>query len=429
MVLMLRRFCLYGFLKNQQYFEPYLVLYFLQRGLSFFQIGLLVACREVTVNLFEVLSGAVADVWGRRRSMMLSFCAYLASFVLFALAGSLGLLFAAMVLFGIGEAFRTGTHKAMIFSWLRRQGRLDERTRVYGLTRSWSKLGSALAVVIGTIFVLAGDDYVWLFWLSALPYVLGLVNFVSYPRWLDRPGAARESGGVWNHLLASFRQAFGNRRTRRLLFESMGFEGVFRASKDYLQPVLKAAALSLVVLWPQLEDLGQRQRAALLVGPVYLLLFLLSAFASRRAHHLVERLGGEDRAARGVWAVTAGSYAALTAALALVWMPLAIAAFVLLYLLQNLWRPLLISRVYAGCPEALGATVLSIENQGKTVATMVLAPLLGAAVDWARGVSRASGLWPVGMAGMLVAGWFLLHRGRTAGGGGIAQGSTETGSL
>ena len=141
---MLFRFSLYGFLKNQRYFEPFLILVFLEKGLSFFEIGLLIAFREVTVNLLEIPSGAIADVWGRRRSMILSFCAYIASFVIFGLARGVPPLFAAMFLFAIGEAFRTGTHKAMIFTWLSLEGRADERTRVYGYTRSWSKYGSAL---------------------------------------------------------------------------------------------------------------------------------------------------------------------------------------------------------------------------------------------------------------------------------------------
>ena len=37
---MLFRFSLYGFLKNQTYFEPFLVLAFLEKGLNFGMIGL-----------------------------------------------------------------------------------------------------------------------------------------------------------------------------------------------------------------------------------------------------------------------------------------------------------------------------------------------------------------------------------------------------
>ena len=145
---MLFRFSLYGFLKNQRYFEPFLVLVFLDKGLSFFVIGLLIAFREATVNLLEIPSGAMADVWGRRRAMVASFASYIVSFLIFGAATGAPALFLAMFFFGVGETFRTGTHKAMIFAWLRLQGRTDEKTRFYGYTRSWSKFGSAVSVVL-----------------------------------------------------------------------------------------------------------------------------------------------------------------------------------------------------------------------------------------------------------------------------------------
>ena len=86
--MMLFRYCLYGFLKNQRYFEPFFMLVLLQEGLSYTWIGLLVGARDLTVNLLEIPSGVAADAWGRRRAMMASFAAYIVSFVAFALARS-----------------------------------------------------------------------------------------------------------------------------------------------------------------------------------------------------------------------------------------------------------------------------------------------------------------------------------------------------
>ena len=69
---MIFRFSLYGFLKNQRYFEAFLYLAFLDKGLDFFQIGLLVGFRSLAVNIVEVPSGVIADVFGRRGSLLLS---------------------------------------------------------------------------------------------------------------------------------------------------------------------------------------------------------------------------------------------------------------------------------------------------------------------------------------------------------------------
>ena len=50
---MLLRFSLYGFLKNQRYFEPFLILAYLQLGLSFFEIGLLIGPDDAPVHVFD----------------------------------------------------------------------------------------------------------------------------------------------------------------------------------------------------------------------------------------------------------------------------------------------------------------------------------------------------------------------------------------
>jgi len=96
---MLARFSIYGFLKNQRYYEPFIILLFLERGFSFTQIGFLVAFREICINIFEVPSGAMADMYGRRRCMMISFTSYIISFALFGFVQTYAHFFAAMFFF------------------------------------------------------------------------------------------------------------------------------------------------------------------------------------------------------------------------------------------------------------------------------------------------------------------------------------------
>lgn len=420
---MLWRFSLYGFLKNQRYFEPFLILAFREKGLSFFMIGLLIAFREVTVNVFEIPSGAVADVWGRRRSMILSFCAYIASFTIFGLSKNLPLLFLAMFFFAVGDAFRTGTHKAMIFTWLRIQGRTDERTKTYGYTRSWSKFGSALSVILAAVFVFFSNSYVYIFYFSIIPYVLGIVNFLGYPKELDGRSKKEVSlRKVAAHLKEALGVSLRRGSLRRLIFESMGFEGVFKAAKDYLQPILKSAALPLTALLVVTAGLNEPQKAALLVGPVYFVLYVLSGLASRHAHRLVSVCGGadclaevrEDRCARLLWGLNLIAFAGLVPAMYYGVHPAMIAGFLVLFVLQNLWRPVLISRFDAHSSEAQGATVLSIESQAKSISTMLVAPVLGLAVDQVAARGIGGEFWPVGALGAAIALLFFLTTRRSA---------------
>ena len=65
------------------------------------------------------------------------------------------------------------------------------------------------------------------------------------------------------------------------------------------------------------------------MGPVFLVLHLLSAAASRRAHTLVERAGSEEQAARQAWAGAGALYLLLLPALFAGWYGAAILLFVL----------------------------------------------------------------------------------------------------
>ena len=375
---MLVRFCLYGFLKNQKYYEPFLVLAFLEKGLSFFDIGLLIAFREISINLFELPSGAAADLYGRRRSMIFSFASYLVSFAVFAVSAELWMLFAAMWFFALGEAFRSGTHKAMIFDWLQLEGRPHEKTLVYGTTRSWSQIGSAVSVPIAAVIVIFEGSYTRVFWYSIVPYALGLVNFFGYPRALDGCRSERPSlGELARHLGGALRQCLRRPTLRRLLIESTLRKGTYRTVKDYLQPVLQHAALLL----PFLVDWEQAGRAAVLVGAVYFVLYLLSALSARQAHRIRDAAGGAERASRGIWMVSGAAYLALTAAFLGGWSALAIAVFVLLAMLQNLWLPIYLERIDDASEQEMGATLLSVDSQSKSVFVMLVAPVLGWAVD------------------------------------------------
>ena len=402
---MLFRFCLYGFLKNQQYYDPFLILIFVEKGLSFAAIGILVSFRAVSVNLMEIPAGAIADVVGRRRSMIVSFVAYIVSFALFGLCGRFWTLLAAMFFFAVGEAFRTGTHKAMIFDWLQRQGRLAERTAIYGRTRSWSKLGSAASVVVAAAVVFATGRYSTVFLVCIVPYLAAIVNFLGYPPYLD--GLRRDgspSRGVLKTLRSALSRSFQNRSLRGMLIESMGYEGLFRSSKDYIQPVLGAVCVSL----PIMLVLPEHRRVAIGIGAVYFVLHLLSSFASRGAGRFAKAFGGEERSARALWWMNLAVFGLMAAGILADLRPLVIVAFVLLAVFQNFWRPILIGRVASHADSTQTATVLSIESQAKSLFVAVVAPLLGWSIDLIAAGGRELPFLPIAALGLAVSTLMLV---------------------
>ncbi len=408
---MLFRFCLYGFLKNQRYFEPFFMLALLAHQLSYFEIGLLYACRSFTLNLLEIPSGAIADHWGRRRSMMGSFTAYIISFLLFAFASNMVYLTVAMILYGIGDSFRTGTHKAMIFQWLRNQGREDERTQVYGVTRSWSQYGSAVSALIAAVFVISTGDYRTVFLFAAVPYMLNIINFLGYPADVDGAhhsgkGSYLSVGELLTTSASTILAAVRTRSIRGLIAESMAWEGVLAAIEDYLQPALLTFVLVSVLHQPVPSNLSldasQSSTSPQVVWAIsltYTVLFLLSAWASRSAHALVHRAGGHRSAAKWLWWVNLALYMLLGVSDISDWGIGLVAAFVTLNVLQNVWRPILVSRFDDHAAAQAGATVLSIESQSQRLATLVIAPLVGLAIDQIAKHGTIGHFWPIAVAG------------------------------
>ncbi|WP_309386459.1 MFS transporter [Cerasicoccus frondis] len=402
---MLTRFCLYGFFKNQQYFEPFFYLALLAQGLDFFQIGILFGAKALLVNLFEIPTGAIADSMGRRNSLIFSHVAYCVSFILFAVAGSLPFYLVGMLFYAIGEAFRSGTHKSVIFSWLKEQGREQEKTQVYGVTRSWSKLGSALCAVVAAIIVFITEAYVWLFWLSCLPILLNIYNFLGYPN--DQPKRSENAIGqkyaqVYQTLRTGLLNCARSRRLRGLLMEGMLFEGAYKSTKDYVQPLILQAALGLALL----SALNDIQRVAVYIGVVYAIIFLISSLASRCSGLVLERLGGESRASNFLWGLDLLAYLFIGVGVLTGYFNVGIAGFLILTVLQNIWRPILVSRIADGQDEQVLATILSTESQTRSLFVAITAPALGYVIDLLENQNIA--LLPIAVLGIIVCLWGLL---------------------
>jgi MFS family permease len=139
------KFSFYGLLKNLKFFEPYLIIYLLGLNFSLFKIGVLFSIREAIIYIFEVPSGIIADNYGKKKELMICFIFYIISFLLFFIATNIYIITLAFIFYGLGEAFRSGTHKAMIYSYLERKNWFEYKAFVYGRTRSFSLIGSSVS--------------------------------------------------------------------------------------------------------------------------------------------------------------------------------------------------------------------------------------------------------------------------------------------
>ncbi len=367
----MRKFGWYGLLKNLKFFEPYLLLYMIFAGLTFTEIGILYAIREAIVWIFEIPSGVFADRFGKKTELIASFVFYIASFIGFALADSFAWFVVPMVLFGFGEAFRSGTHKAMIMAYLDHEAIDLPKRQVYGYTRSYSNVGSVVSSLFGIALILSMPDMSLLFLIAIVPYVLDLVLIASYPSFLnkriDRRFSLVEFVRETGRALA---YAVKHVRLRLYLVESAGFQAIFKSMRDYIQPLLYGATLTVLLL----ADRSLDDNIKIIIGLTYAVAQLVSVFVTRHAYRLGDYMSSGTLLAL-TWTMTA------TMAIALgLWstsIPIILISFVMFYAALNLRKPYMVQKIGDATIDEKRASVLSIESQLSSVLIIILAPVMG----------------------------------------------------
>jgi len=378
------KFSAYGFLKNLRFFDPYIILFFLEMGINYVEIGILFSIREIATNILELPTGIIADSIGRRRSMIFSFLSYIISFAIFYFLPGFYNYMIAMIFFSFGEAFRTGTHKAMILTYLKIKGISNLKVYYYGYTRSASQLGSAVSSLIALSLVFFKGSYRIVFLASIIPYVLELFLMMSYPKELD--GDIKEfNGGFFKEIFQraiettkAFISIFKDRLVMKALLTSSVFSGLYKGTKDFIQPLLK----SYVLYFPLFLTLSKEKRTMVLVGFVYFFIYLLTSYTSKKAGPFSKKVKNLSTGINLTFLVGIGLFLLSGVFLILKRYLLSILFFISIFILENLRKPLNVGYISDKISLKIMATGLSGESQLKTIFSAVFSFSMGAIVQY-----------------------------------------------
>ena len=376
----IKKFCLYGFLKNLKFFEPYLYIYLIQVvHLNLFQIGTLFSIRGIVIYLFEVPSGVFADQYGKKTELMICFIFYIASFFFFFLGGSYAIVAIAMVFFGLGEAFRSGTHKAMIYSYLEQKGWFEHKIFVYGRTRSFSLIGSSLSAFASILLIIRLPRMQSIFLFSIIPYVIDFLLIWSYPDTLNEPVETTIS--IKNFITYSIKQLkniFANRSLRKVVVSSSLFDAIFKVLKDYIQPILKELILvSGIYIVASMEAATQLK---IILGIIYGVMYIFSSWVSRNVYRLNLKFKS-DKLMDISFDILGIVFFMMFFAIKTKIMLVVILLYFFLYPLKDGRRPLVVDVFGDYMKKNERATVLSIDSQLSSLFMIILAPLFGYIAD------------------------------------------------
>lgn len=370
------KFGLYGLLKDLRFFEPYIIIYFLLSGLNLFYVGILISIREVIVYIFEIPSGVIADRYGKKTELVICFVFYIFSFIIFFFADGFWMFAMAMALFALGEAFRSGTHKSMIMAYIDKHEMVESKTKIYGLTRSYSLIGSMISSLASIVLVLWLLDIKYLFLVAIIPYVADLFLILSYPEYLnDRKDEEFTLKSFIKYNIESIKYTFTKSKVRNAIFNSASYQAAFKSIKDYIQPIIISMSITFILF----SSLSVDDNTRVYIGVIYAVIYLISSISSKNAYRF-KVFGDSKTIVRYMWLLSGAAVIALSFFLDSLIIVFVI--FALLYVLMNIRRPMMVERMGDVTHPNMRASVLSVESQMTSILIAIFAPLIGLLAEY-----------------------------------------------
>lgn len=128
---------------------PVVVLFYTTNGLDKYQIYLLQAGYSLTVALFEIPSGYLADIIGRKTSLIWGSLLGTVGFMVLSLSYTFEGFLMAEIILGIGGSFISGADSALLYDSLAAQSREHYYLRYEGRITALGNLGETVAAIGG----------------------------------------------------------------------------------------------------------------------------------------------------------------------------------------------------------------------------------------------------------------------------------------
>ena len=233
----------YYFLSRLNLWAPVFILYLLDRGFSMTQITSLDAIFWLIMVLFEIPTGAVADKWGKKQSLILSCLLIAVGLFIFGLAKTYVIVLIAYLLWAVGVTFESGALAAFLYDSLRVMGREVEYSKFAGRGMSISlmaaSVGSVTAGYLGGIFlglpILASSGIAVLMLIITLTFTEPRVE-------------KTESESYLLHVKESFSFSWKHPQLRTLLFFYAFTYAAFWVAGIFYQPYLKNLGINVEMI-------------------------------------------------------------------------------------------------------------------------------------------------------------------------------------
>jgi len=335
---------------------PVVVLFYTDDGLDTTHVYLLQAAYSLCVALFEIPSGYVADIIGRRTTLIWGTILGTLGFAILSLSHTFAGFLAAEIVLGLGGSFVSGADSALLFDSLAATNRRNYYLRYEGRITALGNLGETVAAIGGGLIaawlsyrsVYVGQTLIAAIGIPAAP----LVVEPARRKRIDRP---------------SLHQIF--RISRDALFVHKKLSATILGSSV-------AGTATLCMAWTAQIYFVEQGFSEKEITPLWVLLNLSVALVSATAAVVVARIG--LRTALMISTLLPAGFI-LLGTLPLI--PALMSLFVF-YLIRGFTTPMLRDLINNHCDSSIRATVLSIRSLIIRLAFAVGGPCIGALAGW-----------------------------------------------
>ena len=203
------------------------VLYLTYCGMNLGQIGILEGIYHITSMLFEVPSGAVADLLGRKKSMIISRVLVAISCFIMLVSKNFWLFALSFFIQALGNNFNSGSEEALIYDSMKALGREEHYIGVYGRLNVLIEISQGMATVLGGILA----EYSFLFCYGA-SFIIAICALLPVLFMVEVPIEKLEQKGknIIKILVDHFKiSASVLKENRNILKVIVFFQGIFTA--------------------------------------------------------------------------------------------------------------------------------------------------------------------------------------------------------
>lgn len=172
------------------------VIFLLERGFTLAQVGIAEGVYHITSMIFEVPSGMAADLFGRKRTLLLSGIVGILSSVFMTLDGWAGFVYCSMIFSALSMNLASGTEEALVYDSLLEADSVENYKKFSANMSLIGRTASALACAASPVAIMIGNKYTYyigaFLYLCAVLAVTGVREPIVTKRQEERGG--RESG-------------------------------------------------------------------------------------------------------------------------------------------------------------------------------------------------------------------------------------------